>query len=91
MLLALALVFAQSGAVVHAYSHLTAPSEPARSTQSCGDCLAYSPLLTAAGGTNHFFALMPVSAGTSYRPPVAPVVGQPTSNAFRARAPPFLA
>lgn len=91
MLLALALVLAQTGAVVHGYSHLRAPSEPARSTQSCPDCLAYSPLLTTAGGTNHCFALMPVQAGTSYRTPVAPVVGHPTSHAFQARAPPFVA
>lgn len=91
MLLALALVFAQTGAVVHAYSHLRAPSEPVRSTQSCADCLAYSPLLTTAGATSHCFALMPVQPGASYRSPVAPVVGHSTSYAFHARAPPFVA
>ena len=91
MLLALALVFAQAGAVVHGYSHLRAPSEPAGSTQSCPDCLAYSPLLAPAGGTSYCFALLPVQPGASYRPPVAPVVGHSTSYAFHARAPPVVA
>lgn len=91
MLLALALVLAQTGAVVHGYSHLRVPSEPARSTQSCPDCLGFSPLLTTAGGTSHGFALMPAHPGTGYRPPVAPVFGHPTSYAFHARAPPFIA
>ena len=91
MLLALALVLAQTGAVVHGYSHLRAPSAPAGSSQSCWDCLAYSPLLTTAGGANHVLPLARVQAGTSYRPPVAPVARQSTPQAFRARAPPFLA
>lgn len=91
MLLALALVFAQAGAVMHGYSHLRSPSAPAGSSQSCGDCLAYSPLLATAGGPNHSLALIQVQGGASYRPPVAPVVGQPTPLAFHARAPPFLA
>jgi len=91
VLLTLALVFAQTGAVVHGISHLRAPSAPARSSQSCGDCLSYSPLLSAAGGTNHFFVLARLQTGTSYRPPVAPLVAQSTQHAFRARAPPFLA
>jgi len=91
MLLALALVFAQTAAVVHGYSHLRAPSAPARSSQSCGDCLSFSPLLSAAGGTNHLVVLARVQTGTTYRPPVAPFVGQSTQHAFFARAPPFLA
>ena len=91
MLLALTLVFAQTGAVLHGYSHLRAPSAPAGSSQSCWDCLAYSPLLTTAGGANHVLPRVQVQAGASYRPAVAPVVGHSTPHAFLARAPPSLA
>lgn len=91
MLVALALVVAQTGAVVHGYSHLRAPSEPARSTQSCADCLAFSPLLSAVGATNHSFVVARMETGTIYRSPAAPLVGQSTQHAFLARAPPFIA
>jgi hypothetical protein len=91
LLLALALVFAQTGAVVHGYSHLSAPSQPGRSTQFCGDCLLFSPLLSATHGTNHCFVFARVRTEPPYRPPVAPLVGQSTLNAFLARGPPFLA
>jgi len=91
VLLALALVFAQGGAVVHGYTHLSAPSVPARSGQLCGDCLLFAPLLSAAGGTSHTFVLARVPMGPPYHPPVAPCVGQSIQHAFRARAPPILA
>jgi len=91
MLLALALVFSQTGAVVHGYSHLSAPSTPARSGQFCGDCLLFAPLLSAAGGTSLSFVLARVQTGPLYQPPVAPCVGQSTQHALRARAPPILA
>jgi len=90
MLLALALVFAQTGAVVHGYSHLSAPSAPARSGEFCGNCLLFAPLLSAAGGTSHSFVLARVQPGPVYHPPVAPRVGQSFQHAFRARAPPIL-
>jgi len=91
MLLALALVFAQAGAVVHGYTHLSPPSAPAGSSQFCGDCLLFSPLLSAADGTNHFFVLARVQTGPPYRAPVAPLAGQSAQHAFLARAPPYLA
>jgi hypothetical protein len=91
MLLTLALVFAQTGAVVHGYSHLSAPSPPAGSGQLCGDCLLFSPLLSAAGGTNHSVVLARVQTGPLYRPPVAPLIGQSLQHAFLARAPPSFA
>src|SRR5262252_672884 len=78
MLLALALVVAQTGAVVHGYSHLSAPGTPARSGELCGDCLLFSPLLSAAGGTGHSLVLARVQTGPNYQPPVAPLVGQST-------------
>jgi len=90
MLLALALLFTQTGAVVHGYSHLSAPSTPVRSGELCGDCLLFAPLLSAAGGTSHSFVLARVRTGPLYHPPVAPRVGQSAQHAFRARAPPIL-
>jgi len=91
LLLALALVFAQTGGMVHGYSHLSARGEPARSGQFCGDCLLFSPLLSAAHGTNHCFVFARVRPAPPYRLPVAPFVGQSTLNAFLARGPPNLA
>src|SRR5215469_3757029 len=82
VLLTLAMVIAQTGAVLHGYSHLRAPAEPARSGQACGDCLSFSPLLTAAGGTVHLYVLVRAPVGMSYLPPVAPVVGHPSQHAF---------
>ena len=46
--LALALLFAQTGAVMHQYSHLSASGEsrgvPATSSQSCPACQSYAPV-----------------------------------------------
>jgi hypothetical protein len=89
MLLALALVLAQTGAVMHGYSHLRA-SSPA-SSHSCPDCLSFAPLLAAAGATSHSLSVAPAQSGTTYRIPVAPLSGQSPQHAFRSRAPPLLA
>src|SRR5260221_12777905 len=53
---ALILVIAQLGAQAHAYSHLTvsrdANGEPQRiHALACSECVAFSPLLAAAGGS----------------------------------------
>lgn len=58
LLRALALVFAQLGAQLHAYSHLTAAAHPHAASHatdqlydgggSCSDCLFFAPLLAAA-------------------------------------------
>jgi hypothetical protein len=95
MLLALALVLAQTGAVMHGYSHLrasgeTPPASPA-SSHSCPDCLSFAPLLAAAGATSHSLSVAPAQSGTTYRIPVAPLSGQSPQHAFRSRAPPLLA
>src|SRR2546430_2142044 len=69
-LVALALLVAQTGAVMHQYVHLGASGEsrgaPA-SSQSCPDCLAYAPVLAAAGGTSHSPAFARAQIGTLYR------------------------
>jgi hypothetical protein len=90
-LLALALVLAQTGAMVHACSHLRASDEqlssPLGASQTCPDCLSFAPLLAAAGGRSH---ALPVIAplATSYRRLVAPLVGLSPRHAFLSRGPP---
>ena len=95
VLLALALLVAQTGAVMHAYSHLSASGEsrgvPATSGQPCPACLSYAPLLAAAGGTSHSPAFARAEIGTTYRTLVAPLVGYSPQHAFLSRAPPLLA
>jgi hypothetical protein len=92
-LLALALVLAQTGAMVHACSHLRASDEqlssPDGASQTCADCLSFAPLLAAAGGRSH---ALPVIApiATTYRTPVAPLVGLSPRHAFLSRGPPAL-
>jgi len=92
VLLALALLSAQTGAVMHQYSHLSASGEsrgfPA-SSQSCPACLAYAPVLGAAGGTSHLPTLARAQIGTPYRTLVAPLVGYSPQHAFLSRAPPL--
>jgi hypothetical protein len=95
MLLALALVFAQIGAVMHGYSHLGAsgetPHAPLTSGHSCPDCLSFAPLLAAAGATSHSLTVAPAQSRATYRIPVAPLRGQSPQSSFRSRAPPLLA
>jgi hypothetical protein len=95
MLLALALILAQTGAVMHGYSHLRAsgesPGVPATSSQSCPDCLSFAPVLAPAGGTSHSLTVAQAQIGTTYRTLVAPLVGHSPQHAFLSRAPPFLA
>ena len=93
VLLALALLVAQTGAVMHQYSHLSASGEsrgfPATSSQSCPACLAYAPVLAAAGGTSHLPTFARAQVGTPYRTLVAPLVGYSPQHSFLSRAPPL--
>jgi hypothetical protein len=90
---AIALFFAQIGAITHAYSHT--PEKRAVSTQptpgahdTCNDCLNFAPLLAATGGP----AILPYvpPAGRSVVPQTAfcSFVDFRPRLAFRARAPP---
>ncbi len=92
VLLALALLVAQTGAVMHEYSHLSASGKsrgvPA-SSQSCPACQSYAPVLAAAGGTGHSPTFAPAQIGTPYRTLVAPLVGYSPQHAFLSRAPPL--
>jgi hypothetical protein len=93
--LALALLVAQTGAVLHECSHLSVSREsrgvPATSSQSCPACLSYAPVLAAAGGTSQVPTVAVAQIGTAPRTPVAPLVGYSPQHAFRSRAPPLLA
>ncbi len=84
VLVVVALSFAQIGAIRHQYAHGT-------SGQVCSDCLSFAPLLATAGGKAHLPAVADAQADVIYRPPTAPLDGQPPLHAFRSRAPPFLA
>ena len=91
--LALALLVAQTGAVLHECSHLRASREsrgvPATSSQSCPACLSYAPVLAAAGGTSRALTVAVAQIGTTRRTPVAPLVGYSPQHAFLSRAPPL--
>jgi len=95
VVLALALLVVQTGAVMHTYSHLSTSGEsrgvPATSSQSCPACLAYAPVLAAAGGTGHSPTFAQAQLGTPHRTLVAPLVGYSPQHAFLSRAPPLLA
>lgn len=91
---AVALLFAQLGAMTHAYSHRGAADAPSahQSTggghEICGDCLNYAPLLSAAGTPVPFDFVAPRDSSTAFRAePVSRPGSQPLL-AFRSRAPP---
>jgi hypothetical protein len=91
-LVALALVFAQTGALVHGCSHLRSSSQqlsaPGTTSQGCTDCLSFAPLLAAAHGHSHpFHVAAPVA--TPYRTLVPPLVGLSPRHAFLSRGPPL--
>jgi len=92
LLMAVALLCAQAGALAHVYTHLhghaPASDQLAERSRPCGDCQALSPLLAAAGSPAHSL----VSVRVDGHVPQAPVASPPASVApyygFRSRAPP---
>jgi len=84
VLLVLALVFAETGAVQHQYAHSS-------STQVCSDCLGFAPLLAPAGGKAHLPPIVCAQAVAPCRQLVAPLAAQTPQNDFRSRAPPRFA
>jgi hypothetical protein len=93
LLLALALVFAQLGAVTHGYAHLrpvgAAQGMPAKVSHGCPDCQSFAPLLASAGASSHALTLTPLQAQAIYHSFSAPLRGQAPQLAFRSRAPPL--
>jgi hypothetical protein len=88
-----ALLFAQLGAMSHAYSHDAARSASHRTAVNshdlCNDCLAYAPLLSAAGAPGTLPLLQPPGRGPVTSTTLGSQVELSPIPAFRSRAPPF--
>jgi len=102
MLAVIALLFAQLGALSHAYSH-DAPPWPAAGSHAaspaahppgaighepCNECLSYAPLLCAAGTPTALPVIDPQGRDPQTRPTSDSLVRLCPALAFRARAPP---
>jgi hypothetical protein len=90
---ALILVIAQLGAQAHAYSHLTitrdANGEPQRiHALACSECVAFAPLLAAAGGSTAPLLHLPARASTVIAFDAQLQAHACTLSAYRSRAPP---
>ena len=91
---ALALLFAQLGAMTHAYSHgpRAAPTavqqQVPASHDFCNDCLNFAPLLAAAGAPAALHVAIARSRGAEPPTPLATLIGHRSPLAFRSRAPP---
>ena len=95
VLLAFALGFAQTGAILHGYSHLKVSAEllstPGVGTQPCQACCSFAPMLAAAGAKNHSLHIAPAPAGALCRTPTSPLLALSPRHAFLSRGPPSLA
>jgi hypothetical protein len=91
---ALALIFAQLGAMTHAYSHV--PEKPPVSSQQtnlgihdfCKDCLNFAPLLSAAGAPAALPFALPQACSPAPQAQITCLVDLKFLLAFRSRAPP---
>jgi len=94
LIAALALIFAQLGAMAHAYSHL--PETTSISAQQaklgihdlCKDCLNFAPLLSAAGAPTALPYALPQACSLAPQAQIACLVELKFRLAFRSRAPP---
>ena len=88
--LSLLFLFAQWGALAHAYSHYDAPVTSAKHTHEkpCGQCQDFAPLL--AGASAHGFSLdVDFPESSVPRDDLAPLVHDSSLTlSFRSRAPP---
>jgi len=94
LLLALALLVAQSAAQAHVYSHLAAGTERSDFNgtvgQLCGECLAGAPLLSAAGSPALPCIVFAADIAAVVVALAAPCFESSHHYAFRSRAPPEL-
>jgi hypothetical protein len=94
LIAALALIFAQLGAMAHAYSHT--PEKPPVSSQRanlgihdfCKDCLNFAPLLSAAAAPASLPFALPQACSRAPQAQVTCLVDLKFLFAFRSRAPP---
>jgi hypothetical protein len=94
LIAALALFFAQLGAMAHSYSHT--PEKPPVSSQQgnqglhdfCKDCLNFAPLLSAAGAPALLPFALPQVCRVAPQAQITCLVDLKFLLAFRSRAPP---
>ena len=90
MLLVVALVFAQTGALLHQYSHLRASGDATTPGQTCVECLTFSPLLATAGAAHSPPLVLQAAVSTRVCDQGAPLPRRASQTAFLARGPPSL-
>jgi hypothetical protein len=87
--LAIALLLAQAGALLHAANHVDEPRDRSGiHAQVCAQCLSFSTVLATAGSTAAPIAIAVIAAGV---PPVAAILasaGRPAPASYQSRAPP---
>jgi hypothetical protein len=94
LIAALALMFAQLGAMTHAYSHVpdNAPLSSQQANQGihdfCKDCLNFAPLLSAAGTSTALPFALPQACSAAPQAQITCLVSLKFLLAFRSRAPP---
>jgi hypothetical protein len=94
LIAAVALLIAQTGAMAHAYSHVPALQSTSQhqsgqdSHDLCSDCLAFAPLLSAAGTPAALLAVQPQGQCPTEQATVDLPIGRSLNLAFRSRAPP---
>ncbi len=92
LLMVFALLSAQLGAQMHAYSHLRQNPQSADSVVShggaCLDCLSFAPLLASAAGPTHGLWLAPEALHFSPDSTLRSLIAALPGLAFRSRAPP---
>ena len=91
LLLVLALVLAQTGALLHQYSHLRSSGDATLPGQTCVDCLASLPLLATAGASPGLPVVLRIAVSTCVCDPAPPPLWRNSQTAFLARGPPSIA
>ena len=90
MLLVIALVLAQTGALLHQYSHLRASGDATLPGQTCVDCLAFAPLLATADTAHGLPLVLQADVSSSLCERGAPSPRRAPQTAFLPRGPPSL-
>jgi hypothetical protein len=94
LIIAVALLIAQFGAMAHAYTHGSgAERNGARQSnpgnhEFCGDCLNFAPLLCAAGAPAALPIIAPQGRSAPLRVAARSLLADRPLLAFRSRAPP---
>ena len=92
--LALALLIAQVGALLHGYTHSRSSPDPVgvgtTAGQICDECLAFTPLLAAVGTPEARLDFHPPCAHESPLSGATSLFERRPGYAFRSRAPPRL-